>query len=102
MDRLAMLRTMVQTKPTDPFPRYGLAMELAKQGQNEEARSEFETLVQQHPDYVATYLMFGNLLRKLGDEQAAASIYEQGMQAADRAGDAHAHSELQGARAELP
>ena len=38
MDRLGMLRKMAAAKPDDPFPAYGLAMELAKQGELEEAR----------------------------------------------------------------
>ena len=32
MDRLSMLLSMVTTKPNDPFPRYGLAMEFKKLG----------------------------------------------------------------------
>ena len=30
MDRLPLLRKMAEARPGDPFPRYGLAMELAK------------------------------------------------------------------------
>lgn len=97
-----MLRQMASSKPDDPFPQYGLAMELSKQGQIAEAREAFDLLVQAHPDYVATYLMFGNLLQAAGDPERARAIYEQGMEAARRAGNEHALGELQSARAELP
>lgn len=101
MDRLGMLRTMVDARPDDPFPRYGLAMELAKQGEHEEADRAFATLVEQHVSYVPTYLMYGNLLVRMGDRDRAASIYGRGIEAARAAGDEHALGELEAARAEL-
>ncbi len=102
MDRLAMLQKMVETRPDDPFPRYGLAMELRKAGRLVDARRVFEELVERHPGYVAAYLMFGNLLAELGEQDAAATIYTRGIEAARQAGDAHAASELEAARAGLP
>jgi hypothetical protein len=45
--------------------------------------------------------MFGNLLQAAGDPERARAIYEQGMEAARRAGNEHALGELQSARAEL-
>lgn len=102
MDRLAMLQKMASAKPDDPFPQYGLAMELDKQGRGEDARAAFEALVDRHPDYVASYLMYGNLLRKLGDDAAAVGIYDRGIEVASQAGNEHAASELQAAKAELP
>ncbi len=101
MDRLGMLRRMAAAKPDDPFPAYGLAMELTKQGEREEARSTFSALVQRHPDYVPCYLMFGNLLAKIGERDDAARIYAAGIEAANRAGDDHARGELQAAADEL-
>jgi predicted Zn-dependent protease len=101
MDRLQMLRKMVEAKPDDPFPRYGLAMELRKHDERAQAREAFEALVERHPDYVATYLMFGNLLVELGEADEAKAIYDRGIEAATRAGDDHARSELQAARAEV-
>lgn len=104
MDRLGMLRKMAAAKPEEPFPTYGLAMELAKQGAPEtddEARETFAGLVARHPDYVPCYLMYGNLLAKLGQRDEAAAIYDAGIEAASRAGDDHARGELEGARADL-
>lgn len=101
MDRLGMLRKMAAAKPDDPFPAYGLAMELSKQGESEEARSTFSELVRRHPDYVPCYLMFGNLLAKIGERDDAARIYAAGIQAATNAGDEHARGELQAAADDL-
>ena len=76
MDRLGMLRKMAASKPGDPFPSYGLAMELVKQGEHDEARTTFAGLTERHPDYVATYLMYGNLLVSLGARDDAAAVFE--------------------------
>ncbi len=96
-----MLRQMVAAKPQDPFPKYGLAMELRKRGDVAEAKAVFEQLVDAHPDYVATYLMFGGLLVELGDKARAAEIYARGFEVATRCGNTHAAGELDAARAAL-
>jgi tetratricopeptide (TPR) repeat protein len=101
MDRLAMLRQMVELRPGDPFPRYGLAMELKKRGELAAAAAEFATLVETSPAYVAAYLMYGGLLRELGNVSEAVAIFDRGIAAADAAGDGHAAGELAAARAEL-
>lgn len=101
MDRLGMLRKMAAAKPDEPFPTYGLAMELTKQGADDEARETFAGLIARHPDYVPCYLMYGNLLTKLGQRDEAGSVYDAGIEAATRAGDDHARGELEGARADL-
>jgi len=102
LDRLAMLRQMAERSPAEPFPRYALAMELRKRAMNDEARAAFAALLQSHPGYVPTYLMFGNLLLALGDATAAADVLARGVEAAEAAGDVHAASELRGALAGLP
>lgn len=102
MDRLPMLRSMAQARPDDPFPRYGLAMELRKQGQADEAAEVFAALVDEHPGYVPTYLMYGNFLVERGEPQQAAQILDRGVEAAKAASDEHALGELLAARAELP
>lgn len=96
-----MLRQMAAASPDKPFARYGLAMELQKRELVDEAVEVFSALVADHPSYVPTYLMFGNLLVAHGDRERAATILDQGIAAAQAAGDDHAHSELVAARAEL-
>jgi tetratricopeptide (TPR) repeat protein len=98
MDRLSMLLNLVTTKPSDPFPRYGLAMEYRKLGRNDEAVQAFAELAEHHPKYVPGYLMHGNLLEKMGRAADARSVYERGLEVARAAGDDHAESELRSAR----
>lgn len=101
MDRLPLLRKMAETRPGDPFPRYGLAMELVKR-EDDEAVAVFESLLADHPGYVPSYLMFGNLLVARGERARAGQVLERGIAAARAAGDDHALGELTAARAELP
>lgn len=95
-----MLRQMVQARPDDPFPRYGLAMELKTRGEDE-AVAVFESLLAEHPAYVPSYLMFGTLLVERGEPARAAQVLDRGIEAARAAGDDHALDELTAARAEL-
>ena len=101
MDRIATFRSFIAKSPTDPFPRYGLAMELKGQGQLAEAWAAFEELLTQFPDYLATYLMAGGTLVALARKDEAADIYRKGIEVATRRGDQHARRELEGALAEI-
>lgn len=96
-----MLRQMAAARPGDPFPRYGLAMELVKR-EDDEAVAVFDALLTDHPSYVPSYLMFGTLLVRRGEPARAAEVLDRGIAAARAAGDDHALGELQAARAELP
>lgn len=96
-----MLRNMIVQKPDEPFVRYGLAMELKKLGHQQEAVEAFQHLVDHHPDYVATYLMYGNMLAELGRRDDAVAVYDRGLAAARQAGNDHAEGEIAAARAEL-
>lgn len=96
-----MLRNMVAARGDDPFPRYGLAMELRKRGELDEANAVFAALMHEHQAYLPTYLMAGNLLAERGDASAARDVYDRGIAVATAAGDGHTRSELEAARAEL-
>lgn len=97
MDRIATFRSFIAKSPTDPFPRYGLAMELKGNGELAEAWAAFEELMAKFPDYVPTYLMAGGTLVALGRKDEAAEIYRKGIEAATRKGDQHARRELEDA-----
>lgn len=96
-----MLRRFVEQKPGDPFPRYGLAMELKKRGQLAEAIAVFRELLARHPEYVPTYLMAANSLVEHGERAEAIDVLTRGIAAARAAGDAHARGELESALAAL-
>ena len=101
MDRIATFRSFIERTPTDPFPRYGLAMELKTRGELAEAWSVFSELVDKFADYVPTYLMAGGTLVGLGRRDEAAAIYRKGIEVATRRGDQHARRELEAALAEI-
>ncbi len=97
MDRLDTLRALLRQNPGNRLARYGLAMELAGQGALEEAAAEFRALIAAHPDYAYAYFHCGQMLEKLERPEEARETYRAGIEAARRAGDSHAVSELQGA-----
>ena len=101
MDRIATFRSFISKSPSDPFPRYGLAMEYKARGELGEAWKVFEELLAGFPDYVATYLMAGGTLVGLDRKDEAAEIYRKGIEVAQRRGDQHARRELESALAEL-
>jgi hypothetical protein len=97
MSRADTLRAFIASKPQDPFPRYALAMEYKNTGQLAEAREQFDVLMRDHADYVATYLHAGNTHLALGDRAAARAAFARGIEVATRRGDGHARGELEGA-----
>jgi len=101
LDRLTLLKQMVAARPTDPFPKYGLAMELRGRGDANEAREVFAALLQAHPGYVPAYLMSGQHLAATGFVPEAIDVFERGIEVAEAAGDEHAAGELAAARAAL-
>lgn len=101
MDRIATFRSFISKSPTDPFPRYGLAMEHKGRGELAEAWAVFEELLGKFPDYVPSYLMAGGTLVALDRKVEAADTYRKGIEVAQRRGDQHARRELEAALAEI-
>jgi predicted Zn-dependent protease len=102
MSRIDAIKKIVESQPNDPFPRYGLAMEYKNAGRAEEAHAQFVELETRHPEYVAQYLMHGNLLVTMHQLDEARGVLERGIAAARKKGDSHALGELEGALAGLP
>jgi predicted Zn-dependent protease len=94
MDKIALLTEILERNPDDAFARYGLAMERANQGQTDAALAEFDRLIAAHPDYVPAYQMSGQLLVRAGRPDQARHHLQLGIDAAHRAGNAHAISEM--------
>lgn len=96
-----MLQHMVEEYPGEIMPRYGLAVELANQGQTEEALQHFAKLVEQHPDYTAAYQMSAQTLLKAGRNDEARQLLQDGIASAKREGNSKAESEMQGMLEEI-
>jgi predicted Zn-dependent protease len=92
--RLETFRSFIAQRPDDPFPRYSLAAALRDAGRAEEAAGEFRELARRAPDYLPTYLPFGQVLEGLGQDAEAVRVYEDGIACATRKRDGHARDKL--------
>ncbi len=100
--RLEILKGMLAQDPNNAFAQYGLATEYANSGQLEQAVREFEALLARDQTYVAAYYHGGQALEKLGRLEDARTMYENGIEASTRNGDAHTRSEIEAALSLLP
>jgi tetratricopeptide (TPR) repeat protein len=101
-DRLGTLRSLVSQNPADSRMRYMLAAELRNAGEHEAALGEYRDILARDADYVAAYYQGGRTLEELDRPEEARTLYEQGVEACRRTGDAHTQSELQEVLAALP
>ncbi|HKW18640.1 MAG TPA: tetratricopeptide repeat protein [Terriglobales bacterium] len=101
MDRIAMLNEILTQDPKNAFARYGLAMEYSNSGQVDLALEQFDKLLAANPDYAAGYFMAAQTLMKSDRKDEARTMLENGIIAAQRKGDSHAASEMQGMLAEI-
>jgi predicted Zn-dependent protease len=99
--RRQKLEEFLAKNPNDAFTRYGIALECIKEGDLTAAESHFQALIKSNPDYVPGYQMYAQTLAQNERADDAKSILTQGIQAAIRAGNAHARSEMEGLLAEL-
>jgi tetratricopeptide (TPR) repeat protein len=95
--RRETLEEFVTAKPADAFARYGLALECVKLGDDPAAIGHFQKLLKTHPEYVAGYFQFGQLLGRLGRLEEARKMLSDGIVVAQRTGDIHARDEMQAA-----
>ena len=96
-ERLEKLKALVTENPKESFLRYGLAMEYRNTGDLETAMREFREVIAANPDYVAAYFHGGQTLERLGELEQARTLYQDGIEASRRTGDAHARGELEAA-----
>ncbi len=101
-NRLEILKSMVDSNPTDTFARYGLAMEYANSGKLEEAVEQYRSLLSANADYAAAYYHGGQALERLGRVEEARDFYEKGIEVTTRSGDIKTRNELQAALDILP
>ena len=95
--RLEALKGMVAQNPANAFARFGLAMEYRNAGDSEAAVAEFRALIAADPDYSPAYFHGGQTLERMGRLDEARELYQLGVGATERKGDAHARTEMQGA-----
>jgi tetratricopeptide (TPR) repeat protein len=92
--RIDQLKSYLGNRPDDPFVLYALAIEYKNGGVADEALRYFAEVHRRFPEYVATYLHYGGLLRDQGDLGKAKQLFHEGMERAREKGENHALSEL--------
>lgn len=97
--RLEMLEKLTRSGQAESFAWYGLAMEYRKLGRVDEALTTFQTLRTNDPEYVAMYLMAGQMLIESNRTEQAREWLEQGIAMAQKRGDFKALGELEDALA---
>jgi Flp pilus assembly protein TadD len=93
--RKQQLEEMLAEDPSDPFLRYGLAMEHVSAGQDDDALRCFRELIQVAPDYVPAYMQAGRTLTRLQRDDEARTLYREGIATARQKGDLHAADEME-------
>jgi len=101
MERIEKLKTFLAQNPADSFVQHALALEYVKLDRDEEARSEFESLLKSDEKYVGTYYHLAKLLERMDKREEAIACYQKGMQIAKEIKDNHAYNELQAAYEDL-
>ncbi|WP_020526967.1 tetratricopeptide repeat protein [Flexithrix dorotheae] len=95
-ERLKKLYEFLENDPHDPFTIYAIASELVFE-KPKEALKYFTRLLNEHPDYVATYYHAAHLFVELGNREKAEEVYKKGIAICQEKQELHALAELQSA-----
>ncbi len=93
--RLAYLEQLVGSGKADSFARYALGMEYRKEERPHDAMAAFQALRDADPDYLAAYLMVGQVASELEDFDTAREWLEAGKALAAKQGDSKALGEIE-------
>lgn len=99
--RIEKLKEFLVRDPSDSFSKFALALEYVNLSELDKARTLFEDLQSNDPDYLGVYYHLGKLYEKLDEAGLAIITYNKGIEAAENAGDEHSASELHQALLEI-
>ena len=89
------LKKMIEGGRDGAMPRLTLGEAMAREGDTEAARYHLHQAIEFDPDYSAAWRALGRLQLKVGDTDAAAATFRQGLAAARRRGDMQIVRELE-------
>ncbi len=92
--RREKIEAMLAEDPHDRLLRYGLALELEKEGRHDESLDGLRALTQESPPYVPAFFMSAQQLVRLGRINEARAMLREGIEEARRQGDFHAAGEM--------
>jgi Tfp pilus assembly protein PilF len=101
MNRIDKLKEFLQATPNDNFLQHALALEYIKEGNDEEAKVLFETILEREPNYVGSYYHLAKLQERIGNVAQAIKVYKKGMEQAKFTKDNHSYNELMAALEDL-
>lgn len=93
-ERLANLRAQVGGARDGALLRYSLGNALLDAGEAAEAALQLRTAIRFDPEYSAAWKLLGNAQLALGDIDAAAEAWREGIGVAERRGDVQAAKEM--------
>ena len=100
-DRRQKIEAMLRDEPEDTFLRYSMALEMAGDGETDEALRWLERLCQDNPPYVPAYFRAAQISADLERIAQAREHLRHGIDEARRQGDAHAAAEMSEMLADL-
>jgi len=96
-DKIKKLAAYVKQNPGDSFSKFALALELTKQNEVSKARVLFESVLAQDPDYLGVYYHLGKLYERIGLNDEAVSLYQKGVELAQKQVNHRTEAELKDA-----
>lgn len=94
MTRREKLEALLADDPTDVFLRYGLAMELDKEGDHDASLARLLELQAGEPPYVPAFFMAAQQLVRLSRIDEARAALRNGIDRAREQGNSHAAGEM--------
>jgi len=82
--RLEQLKQMLEQEPDDVFLQYAIAIEYFSVNDFEKALSCLKRIIDNKPDYLAAYYQTGKCHEELKQFEEAKSIYEKGVELAQK------------------
>lgn len=98
--RINLLKNYIDEEPNEPFNYYALACEYLN-GKEEDALLLFKKLLNDFPDYLATYYQAAQLLQEFEEEEEALDVYARGIVLAETQNNAKTLNELKVAKQNL-
>lgn len=97
-NRLSKMLEMIEAYPEDSFLNYGIGLEYWKNGEPQKAHKYLDFVRNNDPEYLATYYQLGKLKEDLGDNAEAISVYDEGIEVAQKQENKKTLEELQEAK----
>lgn len=92
--RRETLEEFLAGDPGDLFSRYALALELEKEGLDEEAISQFREALERDPSYLPVFYQLGRIMARVGRLDEARATLKRGAEVAQEAGDEKTRREI--------